>query len=69
MTTGVDKAIEAAGGKRQLAALFNVTEQAINNFKRKGWFPVDRARVVADAYGIPLADLVRADFRQALLNS
>lgn len=33
---------------------------------RKGWFPVDKARIVSDTYGIPLADLVKADIRAAL---
>jgi hypothetical protein len=69
---GVDKAIDAAGGGptgiAALAKLFTTTPQAIYKFRRQGWFPLDRARVVADTYGVPLAELVRADIR-ALLNS
>lgn len=70
--TGVDRAITKMGGgpegKRAIAALFGISEQAINNFARKGWFPTDRARVVSEVTGIPVADLVRADIRP-LLNS
>lgn len=69
---GVDKAIDAAGGGTNgiaaLAKLFTTTPQAVYKFRRQGWFPLDRARVVADTYGVPLAELVRADIRQ-LLNS
>lgn len=71
MENGVDKAIAAAGGgpdgKKALAELFGCKVQFINTCLRKGWFPTDRARQVADAYGIPLVDLVRADVRAALI--
>lgn len=73
MASGVEQAIDKAGGgtkgKQAIAELLGVTEQAINNFSRKGWFPLERARQVADVYGLPLADLVRPDIRQALLTN
>lgn len=68
--TGVETAIEKAGGgpagKKQLASLFGTTVQFVDNCKRKGWFPLERARQVADVYGMPLADLVKSDLRDVL---
>ncbi|MFL6728085.1 MAG: YdaS family helix-turn-helix protein [Sphingomicrobium sp.] len=64
--SGVQQAIDKAGGKKPLADLFGVTEQAINRFLTKGYFPLERARQVADVYGIPLADMVRDDIALAL---
>jgi len=70
---GVDIALTAAGGGpeafKTLAALFDppITTEAIYRFRRKGWFPVARARVIADTYDLPLHDLVRDDIREALL--
>lgn len=73
MANGVDKAIDAAGGGpegiKELADLLGITVQAIYRFKRKGWFPVDRARAIADRYDLPFRELVRQDIRDALLNS
>lgn len=72
--SGVNQAIEKAGkgdvaeGKRQIATALGITPQAISNFERKGWFPLERARQVSELYGIPLADLVRPDIRQTLLS-
>ena len=68
---GVDTALEKAGGGpdayKTIAALLEVTVPAIYRFRRKGWFPLDRAKVVSEKYDIPLADLVRNDIREALL--
>lgn len=71
--SGVERAIEAAApgkstieGARALAALFNCEVQFIYQCRRKGWFPIPRAQQVAETYGIPLADLVKAEVRAAL---
>jgi hypothetical protein len=70
---GVDLALDKAGGGpeafKRIADLFEppISVPAIYKFRRQGWFPFDRAKVVAQAYGLPLADLVRADIREALL--
>lgn len=67
---GVEQAIIKAGGGTEgiakLAELFGCTPQAITNFRRKGWFPPERAQQVSDVYGIPVAELVRSDIRQLL---
>lgn len=64
--TGVQRAIDAAGGKSELASRWNVTYQAIDKFDRQGFFPLDRAQRAAADFDIPLRDLVRADLRAAM---
>jgi len=68
---GVDIALDAAGGGpeayKRLAELLDITLPAIYRFRRKGWFPLERAKIVAEKYNLPLSDLVRGDIREALL--
>lgn len=70
---GIERAIDTAGGGAEgckaVAQLLGTSVQFIYNSRRKGYLPIDRARVIADTYGVPLADLVRADVREALRNS
>jgi hypothetical protein len=71
--TGVDRALAAAGGgpgayKALATLLGGVSVQFIYLSQRRGYFPPERARIVADTYGIPLVDLVSARVRP-LLNS
>lgn len=76
MQRGVDQALLRAGGTseitpdsyKKIAELLNVKVQFIYTCRRKGFFPPDRARVVADAYGVPLAHIVSPQVA-ALLNS
>lgn len=60
----VDRAVAAAGGGpegfKALASLLGVSKQAIYGFRRRGYFPIQRAHVVASRYAIPLEDLVEA---------
>ena len=60
----VDRAVLAAGGGptgyKVLAELLGVSVQAIYGFRRRGYFPVKRAHVVARQYSIPLVYLVEA---------
>jgi hypothetical protein len=70
--TGVDRAIDAAGGGpeayKTLAAMLGVSVNFIYLSQRRGYFPPERARIISDAYGIELIDLVSAKLRP-LLNS
>ena len=70
--TGVDRALDAAGGGpeayKKLAEQLGVSVNFIYLSKRRGYFPPERGRVIADLYGIPLADLISAKLRP-LLNS
>lgn len=72
---GVDQALRKAGdgtitpeSYKKIAELLGVKLQFIYTCRRKGFFPPERARVVSDAYGIPLSELVSAPVR-ALLNA
>jgi hypothetical protein len=71
--SGVQRAIDAAGGgpegHKKIAELLGTSVQFIYGAKRRGFFPVDRARIVADVYAIPLVDLVRSDLRALIANS
>lgn len=72
-SNGVQMAIDAAGGgsegPKHLAVLLGTSVQFIYNSRRKGWFPLDRARKIAEVYQLPLADLVKDDVRRALLDN
>jgi len=71
---GVNRALRAAGNgditpesfKKIADLLGDVSVEFIYNAKRKGYFPPERARVIADAYGIPLIDLVSPKNRALL---
>lgn len=71
---GVQQAVDKAAnggtfyaGADAIAKLLGVKIQFIYAAaNKKGYLPVDRARVVSDTYGVPLADLVKADVRAAL---
>ena len=53
---------------KKIAELLGTSLQFIYKSQKKGFLPPDRARTVADAYGIPLADLV-SPANRALLNA
>ncbi len=46
--------------------LLGVTTQAMHQFVQQGWFPLERAKVIAGTYDVPLRDLVRPDIREAM---
>lgn len=52
--------------RAELATLLAVTPQAIHQFIRQGWFPLDRAKTIATRYDVPLRGLVRPDVREAI---
>ena len=64
--TGVKRAIDAAGGKQQLADSWGITYQAVDKFDRQGYFPLERAKRAAEQFSIPLRELVRPDIRDAM---
>jgi len=76
MKAGVDAALKKAGGDgditpesyKKIADLLGVKLQFIYTCRRKGFFPPERARMVSDAYGVPLAELVSPQVA-ALLNT
>ena len=76
MREGVDAALRKAGGTdevtpegfKRIAELIGTSTEFVYNCRRKGFFPVDKARMIFDAYGVPLIDLV-SDTNRALLKS
>ena len=64
--TGIEQAIKQAGSVMALADLIQTTPQFVTNSKRKGYLPLERAKIVQDAYGIPLRELVRKDIADAM---
>lgn len=74
-TNGVKLAIEAAGSGRKLAEDMDppagserrgVSMQALYAWQRQGYFPLERAKEVAERYGLPLRELVPPDVREAM---
>ena len=70
--SGVERLIEAAGGGpeayKKIAADIGTSVNFIYLSVGRGYLPPEKARIVSDLYGVPLADLVSAKLRP-LLNS
>jgi len=60
MTTGIDRAIEAAGGATALAKLLKVSHQVVYFWQRRGWVPSERALQIEARLKVPRAKLVNA---------
>jgi len=60
MTTGIDRAIEAAGGATALAKALKVSHQVIYYWQRRGWVPAERALQIEARYKIPRIKLLNA---------
>ena len=56
--TGIDKAIEQAGGQVKLAYELGVSQQAISLWQRQGWVPNSRVVEISSQYGIPRNKLI-----------
>lgn len=57
--TGIDRAIDRAGGQIALARLLGCTQQFISKMKRRGYAPVGTARRLSELYRIPLSELIK----------
>jgi len=58
MLSGIEKAIEAAGGPAALARKLGVTHQFVYQCRKRGWVPPVRAVEIEALYGIPRRELV-----------
>lgn len=56
--TGIERAIETAGGEAQLGEKLGVTQQAVNKMKHKGFAPQERAAQIAELTGVAVRDLL-----------
>jgi DNA-binding transcriptional regulator YdaS (Cro superfamily) len=57
-TSGIDRAIEIAGGQEALAASVGCTQQNVSFWKGQGYVPVLRAVEIEQATGVPRITLV-----------
>ena len=66
--SAVRRVIDAAGGPVALSRLFNVSYQAIYQFERKGYLPLEKAKEAVRRWpeAASLRDLVRDDIAAAM---
>ena len=58
--------IPQPSGQSALAAQLRITVQAVQGFKKQGYFPLGRAHTVSKLYDVPLRDLVSPSIRDAI---
>lgn len=56
--TGIERAIEVAGGEAALASLLGVSQQAVNKMKRRGYCSAARAEQIANHFPVEVRDLI-----------
>ncbi len=59
--TGIEKAIELAGGASPLATKLGVSHQAVYVWLRKGWVPAHRALEIEKLFDIPRVELFKPE--------
>jgi len=64
--TGINKAVAASGGARELASKLGVTRQAVAKWQVRGWVPLNRALQIEVLYGIPRQELLKPDIAALL---
>ena len=58
-TSGIERAIAAAGSESLLAEQLDITQQAVNKMKQRGWCSLARARQINRRYpSIAVRDLI-----------
>jgi DNA-binding transcriptional regulator YdaS (Cro superfamily) len=63
--TGIQKAVNSAGGIRPLANLIGVNKDVIRKSLNRGWLTPKHCYAVCEATGVPLHELNPDVFRQA----
>ena len=61
MTSGIEKAIKAAGSETNLAIMLGVSQQAVSKWRKRGYVPlrpVDRATQIANNIKIDRRELL-----------
>ena len=53
----VEKAIQAAGGVKELAKLFGLSYEAVRKWQANEWLPAERVLEVERLSGVPREDL------------
>lgn len=66
-TSGIERAIAAAGSETLLAEQLDITQQAVNKLKQRGFASLARARQINHRYpSIAVLDLIDPDLVQEL---
>ena len=58
LTTSVER-----GPQAEIADVLGVSEPFVSKCIKRGWFPIDRARALADKYNVPFTGLVKPHLR------
>lgn len=58
---GAEAAVAAAGGQVKLAEALGVSQQSVSEWVRRGWFPLNRARTIAETYTLSIEHLVKPE--------
>jgi len=66
--TGIERAVDAVGGQRKLAALVGVRQPAVSKWVAAGRMPLDAQRVakVSEVTGVPASELIASEVRDLL---
>jgi len=56
--TGIARAVALAGNQGALALALNVSQQAVSAWETQGFVPLERAKGIAELYGIPRRELI-----------
>lgn len=51
------------GAQAEIAEVLSVSEPFVSKCIKRGWFPIDRARALADKYNVSFIDLVKPRLR------
>lgn len=58
MKTGIELAVDLAGGQTELAKRLGVSQQAVFKWLKQGFVPLMRAQEIEAELGIPRGDLM-----------
>lgn len=64
--TGIAQAVAAAGSQQALAARLGVSQQFVSRCVKRGYAPINRAREIEAAFGVPRAALINPRIRDAM---
>lgn len=64
--TGIEIAVERAGNQTRLAEVLNVRSQAVCQWVRRGYVPLNRALEIERRYAIPRRELIAPRLRKLI---
>ena len=61
--------IEGRGAQAEIARFLGVTEQFVSKCVRRGYFPLESARALADEYNVSFVSLVKPGLRPHVIQA